>query len=135
MTEAEITNHFHSNGWRFTKNVTELVSQLKSENGLVSAYDIQAKLPNKPDVTTIYRLLEKLQILKLVHEFQGKWKWCVAPHNTTESHHFLICEQCGQAEEVFLDYETTIAEQLKQERGFHLRKVHLGFLGVCKNCC
>jgi len=86
------------------------------------------------DVTTIYRVLEKLQEVRLVHEFQGKWRMCSDCDNHTESHHFLICESCGGAEEIFLDYHDAISEQLAKEKQFLLKKVHLGFLGTCRNC-
>ena len=100
----------------------------------MSAHEIAQLLNNKFDVSTVYRVLEKLQKTRLVHEFGGKWKWCTTPHNKEEAHHFLICEKCGNAEEIFLDYKDAIADQLAREKNFVLKKVHLSFLGTCRGC-
>lgn len=136
MTEIqqELKTRFQERSWRLTLAVREIFKTLEVAPGLYSAYEISKILDEKFDVTTVYRVLEKLQEVKLVHEFQGRWKLCTDPHNHEESHHFLICDRCGQAEEIFLDYHEAIAGQLAKEKAFVLKKVHLGFLGTCRKC-
>lgn len=129
-----LKSRFAVEKWRVTLAVREIHNILTKKGSFLSAYEIVKVLDNKFDVTTVYRVLEKLQQVKLVHEFQGKWKLCTNPTNTAESHHFLICETCGQAEEIFLDYHEAIASQLAKEKDFILKKVHLGFLGTCSGC-
>ena len=75
-----------------------------------------------------------LKKINLVHEFENKWKRCTHPTNISDEHHFLICNECHNVEEVFLDYKQSIADQLLEEKKFRLEHVHLGFLGLCKNC-
>ena len=85
------------------------------------------------NITTVYRILEKLDSMHLVHEFEGKWKKCQNLNNQNQ-HHFLICQVCGYAEEIFLDYKSSISDQLAKEKGFLLREVKIGFIGKCKRC-
>ncbi len=125
---------FTARRWRVTLGVREVLRVLNEHECFLSAHDMEKILNQSLDVTTIYRVLEKLQEVRLVHEFQGKWRICSDPDNTTESHHFLICDQCGLAEEIFLDYHDAISDQLAREKQFLLKKVHLGFLGTCRNC-
>ena len=125
---------FKARRWRVTLGVREVLGCLEEHDHFLSAHEMEKFLAGALDVTTIYRVLEKLQEVKLVHEFQGKWRLCSDCDNQTESHHFLICERCGEAEEIFLDYHEAIAEQLAKEKQFLLKKVHLGFLGTCRNC-
>jgi len=129
-----VESAFTARRWRVTLGVREVLRVLNEIEYFVSAHDIEKILGHSLDVTTIYRVLEKLQEVRFVHEFQGKWRICSDCHNETESHHFLICESCGNAEEIFLDYHEAIADQLAREKQFLLKKVHLGFLGTCRNC-
>lgn len=134
MIHETVLQKFKEHGWRQTLAVRSIVEKLAHSPCFLSAYELEAALKNRFDVTTIYRVLEKLQAVALVHELNGKWKWCSDPHNHDEQHHFLICEHCNGAEEIFLDYQSAIAEQLKQEKKFRLKQVHLAFLGTCHAC-
>lgn len=134
VTLAQVETAFKARRWRVTLGVREVLRVLSEHECFLSAHEMEKKLQGELDVTTIYRVLEKLQEVRFVHEFQGKWRICSDPNNTTESHHFLICEHCGVAEEIFLDYHEAISEQLANEKQFLLKKVHLGFLGVCRHC-
>lgn len=132
LTRAETS--FKARRWRVTLGVREVLRVLEERDHFLSAHEMEKVLKNSLDVTTIYRVLEKLQDVRLVHEFQGKWRLCSDCENHTESHHFLICENCGGAEEIFLDYHDAISDQLAKEKHFLLKKVHLGFLGTCRTC-
>lgn len=131
---ASVEATFPVKRWRVTLGVREVLRALETNDYFLSAHEIEKILEQAFDVTTIYRILEKLQEVQLVHEFQGKWRLCSDPSNHIESHHFLICESCGEAEEIFLDYHDAISDQLAREKQFLLKKVHLGFLGTCRNC-
>ncbi len=134
MIHETVLQKFKKHGWRQTLAVRSIVEKIAHTHHFLSAYELEEALEKRFDVTTIYRVLEKLQAVGLVHELNGKWKWCSDPHNHDEQHHFLICEHCGNAEEIFLDYQSAIAEQLKQEKHFRLKQVHLAFLGTCQSC-
>lgn len=134
MTPETLLQKFSEHGWRQTLAVRKTADLLLDTKVFLSAYEIEERLEKAFDVTTIYRVLEKFQAVKLVHELNGKWKWCTDPHNHEEQHHFLICGHCAEAEEIFLDYEAAIREQLSQEKKFRLKQVQLAFLGTCHAC-
>lgn len=81
------------------------------------------------DLTTAYRILERLEELHIVHQIDDAFIVCSDPSNTEEDHHFLMDEETGHAEEIFLDYRESIAMQLKQEKNFNLKDVSLVFYG------
>jgi len=134
MILETVLQHFKSRGWRLTLAVRKVVDLLSQSPKFLSAYEIEKQLGKQFDVTTIYRVLEKLQTVALVHELNGKWKWCTDPYNTEDQHHFLICEHCERAEEIFLNYQAEIGAQLAEEKHFRLKQVQLAFLGVCQGC-
>ncbi len=128
---------FSENNWRITRHLRNILTILEESDTLLSISKIQQILKikkQKIDNSTIYRILNKLKKIKLIHEFENKWKSCSHPQNTSDEHHFLICNNCKNVEEIFLDYKDSIAEQLLQEKKFKLEHVHLGFFGYCKNC-
>jgi len=132
-----VEKKFIENNWRFTLSVRTISEVLNSAETLLGTSDIQQILKQKNqkiDTSTVYRILNKLKKINLVHEFENKWKRCTHPTNISDEHHFLICNECHNVEEVFLDYKQSIADQLLEEKKFRLEHVHLGFLGLCKNC-
>lgn len=127
---------FSENGWRMTAGVRNILVVLEEADTILSVQEISEKLKEinrEIDITTIYRILEKLASVELIHEVEGKWIRCTDPENPDE-HHFLICENCGKSEEIFLDYRKAIAKQLKKEKGFDLNRVSLTFYGICRDC-
>jgi len=134
MIHEIVSQKFAKHNWRQTLAVRKITEMLSDSTIFLSAYELETQLEKAFDVTTIYRVLEKMQSVRLVHELNGKWKWCSDCHNHEEQHHFLICEHCDRAEEIFLDYQSAISEQLKAEKNFKLKQVHLAFLGVCQSC-
>jgi Fe2+ or Zn2+ uptake regulation protein len=134
---TQVKKEFIKKKWNNTVAVNSIVKVLSSSNALLSVKNIEKKLHEKEikiDNSTIYRVLGKLEKTKLIHEFEGKWKQCSCFDNKSDEHHFLICHECNNVEEIFLDYKEAIAKQLFQEKKFKLQHVHLGFFGLCKNC-
>jgi len=127
---------FKEKQWRITIGVRSLVEVLEEAEYFLSVKEIRQKLKNNGyplDAATVYRLLEKMGQVHLIHDFDSKWIKCSNPTNTLEHHH-LHCSNCGFAEEIFLDYEQSIAKQLKEEKDFLLKDVKLDFIGRCHRC-
>ncbi len=127
-----VTKKFEAKNWRCTKGVRNVVQLFEEVNNFLSVAEIQKKLSDL-DLATVYRILKRLSDIDLVHEHQGQWILCANPANT-DDHHFLICDKCGNAEEIFLDYRDSIGQQLTQEKGFALKEVDLSFRGHCLEC-
>lgn len=131
-----IDHHFAKKNWRVTAGTRNVIEILEGPETFYSTKDIQKKLKEKGrpiDLSTIYRILEKIKQFDLIHEFDGQFARCTDPGNP-EEHHFLMCQKCHGAEEIFLDYKQGISDQLAKEKGFLLKEVHLAFKGECKHC-
>ncbi len=128
---------FASRAWRFTagaRNVGRIIFSTKIPLSATEITEILAKKGLKSDLTTVYRLVDRYVSLDLAHLLNGQVIPCNHPENKNEEHHFLVCESCGEAEEITLNYRESISRQLKAEKNFKLRKVDLVFYGLCESC-
>ncbi len=139
MTELfleKIEKAFAQKRWRVSAAVRNVATILENSQKPFSAQQIGIQLAQKfqaMDATTVYRILHRMQEAGLVHRVQEKFIRCTEPNNALE-HHFLVCAECGEGEEIFLDYRESISSQLAKEKSFLLREVELSFRGVCKDC-
>lgn len=134
---STIRSVFTAHGWRVTAGVQNVVDILEHTQVPLSSAEICAQLEKRErpiDLTTVYRILDRLISIHVLHSLHGKFILCSDPKNKSDSHHFLICDNCGKAEEIFLDYFQSIEQQLKREKNFHLREVDMNFLGLCSVC-
>lgn len=134
--EQNVFAAFSARGWRLTAGVRNMIDILGAAPCPLSVQEIDnilGKGERDLDSTTVYRILDKFEEAHLIHSLQGKFMRCFAPREKKQ-HHFLLCEKCGKAEEVFLDYQDSIAKQLAQEKNFVLRDVEMYFWGVCGKC-
>ncbi len=132
----QVDKSFLAQKWRLTTGVRNIVEILNKTNIPLTVRNIEKKLDLKErsiDPTTVYRILERLKKAKLIHDLHGKFIKC-SDHNNKHEHHFLLCEKCGRAEEIFLDYRESISKQLAKEKNFILSEVNLSFRGICKDC-
>ena len=51
-----------------------------------------------------------------------------------QSHHHLICDQCGHVSEVSLDAAPALERQVSRAFGFETRVRHLALRGTCRSC-
>jgi Fe2+ or Zn2+ uptake regulation protein len=132
-----VESAFRLKRWRLTAGVRNVVTILEAQNTPLSPYEIQKQLlvmGRELDVSTIYRIIEKLTKSRAVHSVERRFFKCSSPQETQKQHHFLLCEKCGQAEEIYLDYESSIGAQLATEKNFILKQVTLSFSGICAHC-
>lgn len=132
-----VQEKFLAQGWRFTAGARNLSHALAETPRPMSAAELTNLLERaeRPvDNATVHRLLNRFLEVGVLHRVEGRFFRCSDLDNATESHHFLICEHCGGADEIFLDYMPSISKQLNKEKGFLLKDVDMTFHGVCKNC-
>ena len=132
-----ISTEFKKRNWRLTAGVRNVTHILAETNIPLSVHDLRKLLQSQDrdiDPTTIYRIFDKLKAIEVLHEIHGRFIKCSDPENKEDEDHFLICDECGEAEEIFLDYFEAIASQLKAEKGFELEEADLSFVGVCRYC-
>ena len=101
------------------------------------AYDLLSNLDGegaaKPP--TVYRALDFLQDVGLAHKIESLNSYVACGHaGHSHSAVFLICERCGQAEEL---HAIATAEALERETfaaGFKMSRAVIEARGVCRTC-
>lgn len=130
---------FLKNKWRFTVNVQNISHLLDNSQVMLSPQEIyeviSSRANHKTDLSTIYRILERMKKVHLVYEMEGKFVKNASPEEKNASPHFLLCETCGKVEEIFLEYDLKgITKQLQKEKGFQLSTMAITFNGQCSEC-
>ncbi|WP_054056118.1 Fur family transcriptional regulator [Alloactinosynnema sp. L-07] len=85
------------------------------------------------NITTIYRTLELLESLDLVHHTHlghGAPSYSVHEHK----HVHLVCHRCGRVDEVERTVMDEVSGTLRATHGFVLDASHLALSGTCRTC-
>lgn len=103
----------------------EEVYQLSREKG----YEI--------GLATIYRTLELLETLSLLHKMNfgdGKSRYELVEEISAHHHHHLICLKCEKVIEVEDDLLHQLEKVVESKYGFDIVDHSLQFLGYCSEC-
>lgn len=139
MTESkpDFKKILEKEGCRATPVRILLLSALWEEKKPVSVDELQKKLGNKPDVVTIYRILElftKLNIVRLINFQRNAVNYEL--NILRDHHHHVVCTSCGIVEDVFIcDEEKLEIDVLSKSKNFkHIDNHSLEFFGKCTAC-
>jgi len=121
-------------GIRYTKPRKLVFEALESLSKPASANEINDYLKNKIDLTSVYRtlsLLVKSEMVNVILFGEGKKRYELK--NKNEHHHHLVCEKCGDVEDVEMK-ESILLESVKERSKFVIKKHNLEFFGLCPDC-
>lgn len=127
-----VKQRFKDQDWRVTAGVKNILKFLIPTDTPLSAQELKDLIEEdgrRIDLATVYRILERLIHVGLVHRVIGKFMATSDPTRDQESEHFLICEKTGKAVSIFLNYHNDISHQLEKEKGFKLRHTDITFFG------
>lgn len=115
--------------------VLEIVAESKTP---LSAYDVLDALGtklDKPKPPTAYRALEFLTEHGFIHRIESlnAYVTCGEDHHHRGSQ-FMICDSCGQVEEVHMCHVPKGLENQSQKKGFTLSHWNAELHGRCKKC-
>ena len=135
LKEAEEVSAEH--GKKLTRIRRKVLRLLFESPSPAKAYDLLTQLDGegaaKPP--TVYRALEFLQSMGLVHKIESLNAYVACGHTRHEhSAIFLICNKCGSAEEI---HTTLITNALKTETeaaGYKLDHAVIETRGTCRDC-
>ncbi len=105
----------------------------------LSAYELIALLEQRQQrkvaPLTVYRHLDFLMRTGLVHRLQSVKTYfaCDHPDHAHESQ-FLLCDSCGQVDEVESSGLETLLAQIADERGFRPDNAVVEVKGMCGTC-
>ncbi len=122
-----------------TRNQSLVMGTLASSNGPMSAYTILDELRGEGlrAPLQVYRALEKLVEFGLVHRLESLNSFVACRHPGCDEHQtiaFMICDECGQVNEITDASLTKRLSLLGKEAGFLLKKSAVELRGVCGDC-
>lgn len=125
-----------SNGYKITEPRMQVLRLMQKAKKPLSPYDLQKQTdPTKLlNHVTIYRILELLVSLHLVHKVSnGGFVKCAIPHEEG-CHHFVVCNNCGNTKE-FADSHTCHFHLPKAiQKDFTITTHTFELNGLCKKC-
>ena len=124
------------NGFKITTPRKLVLQALQDTDQAVSPYDLQKTIGKQVDLNhvTIYRILEVLQDLHLVHKVaNGGFIKCSIP-DIKGCHHFLICNSCGLTKEFVEEEHSHPHLPAELEKQFVITNHTYELSGTCKTC-
>jgi Fur family zinc uptake transcriptional regulator len=123
---------------RFTPLRRQVFRTIAESSGPISAYRILDRLLDSglgSGPPTVYRVLEFLQRLNLIHRVESlnAFVACMSP----ERHHtcqFLICTSCGTTAEMEAESLLASMSGIASGIGFSVNTAVLELKGVCRGC-
>lgn len=135
--------HCKAHGSRLTiKRKHVLLGLLQSKKAL-SAYELidicKAEFGEALPAMSMYRILDFLQSMHLVHKLNLANKYVACAHIACDHEHaapqFLICGQCQKVKEISINKATIVEFQNNvKNAGFHLVSPQLEMNCICENC-
>jgi Fur family zinc uptake transcriptional regulator len=125
-------------GEAFTPLRRRVLEALIDHKGPAKAYDLMSLIapgeaPAKPP--TIYRTLDFLQRLGLAHRIESVNAYVACGVGAcARSTMFLICEQCGSAEEFDAGHALVDLGEAAAQEGFRIKRTMIEATGLCADC-
>jgi Fur family zinc uptake transcriptional regulator len=128
-----------NSGARLTPLRRRVLELVWNSHQPLGAYELLNHLTaegHKPAPPTVYRALEFLLEQKLVHRIASRNAFIGCSHpGSIHSGYFLLCESCGNAEEIAVD--GTLGKAVAQAAAaseFSVRAQTLELTGLCRHC-
>ncbi|HHU60837.1 MAG: Fur family transcriptional regulator [Bacillota bacterium] len=142
MLKEWVRNQLEKDSSRLTPQREAVVDVLiANADDHLSAEDIfihTKKLYPEIGLATVYRNLELLEKLNIIHRFDygdGHSRYEIRLGDDDEHyHHHLICQKCGSIGEFKSDLLDTIEKRIAAETGFEVTDHCLRFFGICAQC-
>jgi Fur family ferric uptake transcriptional regulator len=141
-TLEKIQKILHDNGYKLTpQREAVVVVILEKEHDHLSAEEIFLYVKRKNSdigLATVYRTLEILLELHIVDRVSftddGVALYDLRGDTNKHFHHHLVCDTCGNVEEIKEDLLLEVEKVIKDRFQFAVRDHKLTFMGKCKDC-
>lgn len=126
-----------SKGQKLTPIRRKVLELLLNSREPAKAYDLLKKIEGygaaKPP--TIYRALDFLQSVGLAHKIESLNAYVACGHAShNHSAVFLICDECGGAEELHADATSSALNDETGAAGFEIKAAVIEARGTCRDC-
>src|SRR5918998_2431123 len=131
----DLSTALHERGMRVTPQRVVLHRALRELDRHVTADElldsVAERLPNV-SLPTTYATLELLEELGMVRRVQRAGTTLFDPR--ADSHHHLICTNCGSIEDLDSDLDTARLERAAARHGFEPERIEAVVQGRCAGC-
>jgi Fur family ferric uptake transcriptional regulator len=123
--------------------ILQLLSRTTKHMSAKEIYATLHKLYPGIGLTTVYRTLDLLARMGLIHKFSigdGHNRYEFISDDKSKHHHHLICTQCGKITNYseFIDEELALVKKtearLAKKYNFSIEGHNIEFLGICEDC-
>jgi len=126
-----------NSGYRLTSPRKKVLEILSSTTKAVNPYKI-VEVDSSLDPSTVYRILEVFQNLKLIHFVKDQQGYLPCSHfecdKEAHCHHQFICSNCKKIEEIHLDDSGFIQKIASKYKNLKIKNHYFEFSGTCQNC-
>tara|TARA_B100000945_G_C20083125_1_gene457747 strand:- start:17 stop:424 length:408 start_codon:yes stop_codon:yes gene_type:complete len=124
---------------KLTKNQDLVMGVLSKVGHPMSAYAILDILKENglKAPLQVYRALERLEMLGLVHRIECMNAFVACRHDVTKDDSmvaFIICNSCGDVKEVSDNSVEVGLHKVTKRAGFILQKPTIELQGICRSC-
>ncbi len=120
-----------------TANQRVVLDELTAERRPLTAYQLLDRLRGHGFAAppTVYRALERLLALGLVHRIESLNAYVACPHGPHETAAvFAICRGCGAVVETPAEAILHSLSVAADQKGFAVDEAHVELLGRCRRC-
>jgi Fur family ferric uptake transcriptional regulator len=136
-----IKKQLHGQSYKLTPQREATVRVLlENEQDHLSAEDVYLLLKEKsPEIglATVYRTLELLSELKIIHKINfgdGVARYDLNAEGAERFHHHLVCIHCGSVDEILEDLLGDVEQKVERDFNFKILDHRLTFHGICHRC-
>lgn len=133
----DLARNIKKNGNRLTKQREVIIDALTSFSTPKTAAEIFTYLRKhqvRVDLVSIYRTLNLLSRIGVIHEFEfGEGKKRYEIMSEEKHHHHFVCESCGTVDQINID-EQKLIDQVSSNNTYTIRRHSLEFFGLCADC-
>lgn len=124
-------------GKRITPQRGLILDVIRESYGHLDAGEIYRRAREKDpriSLSTVYRNLNLLQELGVISELHLDEEHHHYELKEETEHHHLICSGCSKVIEFDSPLVDKLVEQVAQEQGFRIDRVHIDLVGLCQAC-
>ncbi len=135
MTKQQIVGRLRQVGYRMTAQRSAVLDAIWECEEHFTVEEIRAALPGTErsvDTSTIYRTLELLCELKVLHALTASSP--TEYERLREPHHHLVCRECGKVTALPNYHLDELMRHLMEEHEFSADLTHLAIPGNCLHC-
>lgn len=139
MHSEHLLTILRDNGYRDTQPRRMVIAALAHFRAPVSPYSIQQWIERKKDATistvTVYRIMQLLESLHMVHRHPCSGKFTLCDHPDKRGRHaYLHCHQCGDSQEFISGALDSLTKRQAKKYGFTSAAPLFEIVGTCLAC-